>query len=220
MGVFQGLKCFWGFGEFEDVKNTVSEFLEKRGYRVKVVESGRFVEYKSRFKTLLSLVYYYSDHSFRICGKDKVVEELKEYIRVYARDLRLQEAIPVVSEKGIIDPVDRINDLLRKRDELIKKYRYSRATIYLIFFGVLIITAIGLIAQASLEKIVGVVTVFVLVMLFMPMMSRFIEVHYVPIFYHRYKREIAEVEEEIKKLIPYLPRDHPLRDKVKVELKQ
>ncbi len=107
--------CLHGRGGFEEVKAFIEDALRGMGRRVKPSGGGRIVSYKISVFSKITLIYYWSDGSFQVCGPRDILEALRK--RAVA-DPRISFYEPVESVGVAVKVPDEITSLLMRRQWL------------------------------------------------------------------------------------------------------
>ncbi len=213
------MACLYGDGAEGEVLSLIRGFLRESMGKFKEKNYGRIIRFKTGLASSIILVYNRSDSTFKICGDERVLEKLRNYVYTYRRRVKVYDypAAQIRIGGGI---EDQLSELLIERQGLKRRIRACRRLIYMIPLYVLIA---GLVLWFITTNIIDTVIAGVLVgiILFLiphPIMGtggiescRILRLG-------EYVEELGVVERELRRLVDELPEDHPLREIVARQL--
>ncbi len=214
-------KCIWGRGFLSDIVDFVEGFLRERGFRVRVVRSSRFYEYRLGFRGRITLVYYHSGNLFKICGSREIIEDLLEKLK-HSKSLGLEETPIIHTGLGeYFDPLNKIYRLFDERDVLVKKCDLCKKALLPVLLASIVLIIIALLYGKSILEALPLAIFLLLILLVIPLKPRYTDLPHIQlVMCSRYKRKLEKITEEIERLLVYIPEKHPARDEIYARLKK
>ena len=212
------MKCFSIEGE-KNVEKFLKDFLKREGYsNYSIRRFGRIVEYRLGLFKKIRLIYYSSNRSIDVCCSGKLCNKLYSYVKLYSGVTSSKKS------KRSSDLIDQVSKLVIERNILLSKVRDSRRDLIITSIVSIVFLTICIILRLSVSLTMFILLILVVPMLFIGSKSRHYlsqpELQYTPILYFSYRRKLAIIEEEIRRLMILIPDNRGEKEVLKQVLRK
>ena len=188
-----------------NVEKFLKDFLKREGYRnYSIRRFGRIVEYRLGLFKKIRLIYYSSNRSIDVCCSGKLCNKLYSYVKLYSGVTSSKK-----KSKGSSDLIDQVSKLVIEKNILLSKVRDSRRDLIITSIVSIVFLTICIILRLSVSLTMFILLILVVPMLFIGSKSRHYlsqpELQYTPILYFSYRKKLAIIEEEIRRLMILIP---------------
>jgi len=187
-----------------NVENFLKDFLKREGYsNYSIKRFGRIVEYRLGLFKKIRLIYYSSNRSIDVCCSGKLCNKLYSYVKLYSGVTSSK------TSKRSSDLIDQVSKLVIEKNILLSKVRDSRRDLIITSIVSIVFLTICIILRLSVSLTMFILLILVVPMLFIGSKSRHYlsqpELQYTPILYFSYRKKLAIIEEEIRRLMILIP---------------
>jgi len=187
-----------------NVEKFLKDFLKREGYRnYSIRRFGRIVEYRLGLFKKIRLIYYSSNRSIDVCCSGKLCNKLYSYVKLYSGVTSSK------TSKRSSDLIDQVSKLVIEKNILLSKVRDSRRDLIITSIVSIVFLTICIILRLSVSLTMFILLILVVPMLFIGSKSRHYlsqpELQYTPILYFSYRKKLAIIEEEIRRLMILIP---------------